>query len=75
MTAPLDLGERGLERAEAYERLEKEGAIARIRGSLNGLGEEFCLTCGERIEEARRIALPSATRCIDCQSQLEARRP
>lgn len=71
MTAPLDLGERGLERAEAYERLERDGAVARIRNSLAGLGEEFCIGCGERIEEARRIALPSATRCIDCQSDLE----
>lgn len=71
MTAPLDLGERGLERAEAFERLEKEGAVARIRNNLIGLGEEFCLGCGERIEEARRIALPSAKRCIDCQTELE----
>lgn len=74
MTAPLDLGERGLERAEAFERLEKEGAVARIRNNLIGLGEEFCLGCGERIEEARRIALPSAKRCIDCQSDIEARK-
>lgn len=74
MTAPLDLGERGLERAEAFERLEKEGAVARIRNSLAGLGEEFCIGCGERIEEARRMALPSAKRCIDCQTDLEAGR-
>lgn len=73
MTVPMDLGERGLERAEAFERLEKDGAIARIRHNLTGLGETFCLGCGDRIEEARRIALPSAKRCVDCQAAHEAR--
>lgn len=72
MSAPMDLGERGLERAEAYERLEKDSAIARIRNNLVGLGEEFCITCGERIEDARRMAMPSAKRCIDCQTAKEA---
>lgn len=67
----MDLGERGLERAEAFERIEKDAAVARIRNSLAGLGEEFCIGCGERIEEARKLALPSATRCIDCQTMLE----
>ncbi len=70
----MDLGERGLERAEAFERLEKDSAVARIRHDLAGLGEEFCLTCGERIEEARRLALPSAKRCFDCQTERENRR-
>ena len=74
MTGPLDLGERGLERAEAFERLEKDSAVARIRNNLAGLGEEFCIACGERIEEARRLALPSARRCIDCQTAKEARK-
>lgn len=71
MTAPIDLGERGLERAEAFERLEKEGAVARIRNNLAGLGEEFCIACGDRIDEARRLALPSAKRCVDCQTIVE----
>lgn len=69
--APMDLGERGLERAETFERLSNEAAIARIRNNLGGLGEEFCLTCGERIDEARRAALPSAKRCVTCQTKLE----
>ncbi len=67
----MDIGERGLERAEAFEQLSKDAAVARIRNNLVGLGEEFCLSCGERIEEARRAALPSAKRCIDCQEKLE----
>lgn len=67
----MDIGERGLERAEAFEQLSEDAAVARIRNNLVGLGEEFCLSCGERIEEARRAALPSAKRCIVCQEKLE----
>jgi len=66
--------ERGLERAEEFERLQRDAAVARIRNNLTGLGEEFCIGCGERIDEARRMALPSAKRCIGCQSQLEQRK-
>ena len=69
--APMDLGERGLERAETFERLSNEAAIARIRNNLAGLGEEFWITCGDRIEHERRAALPSARRCIGCQEQIE----
>nr|VFK21756.1 MAG: transcriptional regulator, TraR/DksA family [Candidatus Kentron sp. LFY] len=34
----------------------------------------FCLECGEEIPEARRLAVPSARYCVDCQSILERRR-
>jgi phage/conjugal plasmid C-4 type zinc finger TraR family protein len=67
----MDLGERGLERAEALERLKKEGAVARIRNNLAEVGETFCIGCGERIDEARRMALPSAKRCTPCQTDHE----
>lgn len=70
----MDLGERSIERAEEFERRQREAAIQRIRNNLIGVGEEFCIGCGERIEEARRIALPSATRCIDCQTKAERRK-
>jgi phage/conjugal plasmid C-4 type zinc finger TraR family protein len=66
-----DNTERGLETAEALEHLQRENALARIRNNLAGLGEEFCIGCGERIEDARRMALPSAKRCIYCQTILE----
>jgi phage/conjugal plasmid C-4 type zinc finger TraR family protein len=66
--------ERGLERAEEFERMEREAAVARIRNNLVGLGEEFCLGCGERIDDARRAALPSAKRCVTCQTRVEKRK-
>lgn len=67
----MDLGERAIERAAEFEQRQRDAAVARIQNSLAGLGEEFCLGCGDRIEEARRIALPSAKRCVDCQAKVE----
>lgn len=74
MGEPLDLGERGLERAEAWERLSKEAALARLRGALALPGAAWCIECGEPIDPARRRAMPSARRCITCQSRRETRR-
>lgn len=70
----MDLGERAIESAEELEQRRRDAAVARIRNNLIGLGEEFCLGCGDRIEAARRAALPSAKRCVDCQGKLEAGR-
>lgn len=67
----MDLGERSIERAEEFERRQRDAAVQRIRNNLVGLGEDFCLSCGDRIEEARRMALPSAKRCVDCQTKVE----
>lgn len=51
--------------ATVDERVE----IARL--GLHGDGSEFCEDCERRISKARRIALPSATRCITCQENYE----
>lgn len=67
----MDLGERAIERATEFEQRQRDAAVARIQNSLAGLGEEFCLGCGDRIEEARRMAMPNAKRCVDCQDKLE----
>lgn len=66
--------ERGLERAEDFQRQHDELRVARIRASLDGLGEEFCRECGDPIEEQRRRAMPSATRCFSCQNIIERQR-
>lgn len=39
---------------------------------LSQKGQLDCEDCGEEIPEARRKALPSAIRCIKCQSIFEA---
>jgi len=36
-------------------------------------GTADCRDCGEPIPYARRQSVPHATRCIDCQTSLEAR--
>jgi phage/conjugal plasmid C-4 type zinc finger TraR family protein len=38
------------------------------------LGEEECEECGTTIPLERRRAMPTCTRCIDCQSRIERRK-
>lgn len=63
--------DRYLEHAEAAEEAERERAISAIRGQMVLKGDEYCQDCGEPIDVARRMALPSATRCIACQTDYE----
>lgn len=65
--------ERALVAAEAIVARQTDTAIAGIRASLDAPGTEDCRVCGEEIEEARRLALPSATRCVACQGKFERR--
>lgn len=63
--------ERHLEAAEAFDAGERDRTVARIRQSLDEAGEVDCVDCGEPIDIARRMALPSARRCITCQEARE----
>ena len=65
--AALDLA---AERAEQ----EREAGIAAASRSLRGAGTFECEDCGNDIARERRIALPSATRCIVCQTNFEKER-
>jgi phage/conjugal plasmid C-4 type zinc finger TraR family protein len=65
--------ERGLLRAEDFQRQQDELKVGRIRSSLVLKGDEFCQDCGDPIGAERRAALPSATRCVDCQVGHECR--
>lgn len=38
-----------------------------------GEGTQDCVECGEEIPEARRLALPGAHTCVDCQSTRDRR--
>lgn len=67
-------GEAEIEASEAALAQQAELAISRIRGGLDGPGSAECQTCGELIPAARRAALPSAVRCVDCQSKVEGTR-
>lgn len=51
-------------------------ALSRVRQELQARpGVTECASCGDPIGAARLAALPAATRCTDCQSALEARKP
>lgn len=68
--AAIDLAERRVEQ-------ECAAGVARIQAAIRGqyeavevTGSPFC-DCGERIPDARRKAMPRATRCIDCETFIE----
>lgn len=52
---------------------ERETAIAVASKSLRGPGTLQCDDCSIDIPRDRRIAMPSATRCVRCQSRHEQR--
>jgi len=43
----------------------------KVHGREGQLGEEFCEDCGCEIPMGRRRAVPTATRCVDCQEKTE----
>lgn len=56
----------------AQQREEQHRAAAvRAIAPVGGAGCEDCIGCGDPIPAKRRRALPSATRCIDCQHLFE----
>ncbi|MDR6102778.1 phage/conjugal plasmid C-4 type zinc finger TraR family protein [Agrobacterium larrymoorei] len=65
--AALDLA---ADRAEQ----EREATISAASRSLRGQGTIQCEDCPNDIPLERRIALPSATRCIFCQTLFERSR-
>lgn len=62
-----------VEAAEAAIARQTETTIAGIRAGLDTPGTEECRDCGDEIEDARRKAMPSATRCVGCQAKFERR--
>lgn len=67
----MDISERAIATAEAYQLAEIERRVAGIRDAVAAAGETACRDCDEPIGAARRLALPSATRCILCQADHE----
>lgn len=41
---------------------------AHFRNRPSHDGSDFCISCGEMIPPARRVANPFACRCVDCQN-------
>jgi phage/conjugal plasmid C-4 type zinc finger TraR family protein len=57
--------------AEALVEQERDAAMADARAELEKAGTVECVECEQSIPERRRLAYPSATRCIDCQKGVE----
>lgn len=66
-----DGNERALAAAEEFERQETLRAQARIRAELEEEGVDDCIVCGDPIPTDRKMAYPSAIRCIECQRASE----
>lgn len=67
----MDIGGREIETAERNVALETDTAVAGIRAALLEEGEDVCVGCDQPISPQRRAALPSAIRCIRCQTAFE----
>ena len=67
----MEVSERQIEAGAAVVEAEQADAIARIHAELLAEGEPDCIDCGEPIPAKRRAALPSARRCIACQTTFE----
>ena len=62
--------DRAAERTEAWN----ERCVGATLRQLDRPGTLICEDCEAEIPAARRKAHPSATRCVKCQEQMEARR-
>lgn len=61
--------------AQGEQDAELEGklsvAVSAARAALAGPGDEICADCGGEIPLQRRVAMPSAIRCVECQAFAE----
>lgn len=60
-----------IDQASELASAEAEAGIVRVRRALQPSGATECDDCGEEIGARRLAAIPSATRCIDCQTLAE----
>ncbi|EAO1992411.1 TraR/DksA family transcriptional regulator [Salmonella enterica] len=62
--------------ASEYEALRVNDAVEKIRRlcDAGGQSELFCVDCGIRIPERRRMILPGVVMCVSCQEVIEYRK-
>ena len=60
------------ENSSEAEAKYRNGAIMEVLNRIQPcLSRFFCDECGDEIPEARRVAMPGCTLCIDCQKDFE----
>lgn len=67
----MNIGNFAHELAVLRAEQELDAGIRAARAPLQQTGSAFCISCGDEIEDERRAAMPSARRCIDCQTRIE----
>ncbi|WP_370633414.1 TraR/DksA C4-type zinc finger protein [Nitratireductor sp. B36] len=73
-SSAMKLGNAAFELAELRTAQERDAGISRARAAVNARGRTFCVDCDEPISSARRQAMPSADRCLACQTKKERQR-
>ena len=61
------------DRANDYEDARRE-SLPNSRIRYEGESAEECIDCGEKIAQARRLAVLGCVRCVACEEVNEARR-
>lgn len=62
-----------IDSASEVEELQRNAALAAHRINRLAVSATRCKCCDEELPEARRIAYPGCTMCVDCQSDAERR--
>lgn len=62
-----------IDSASEVEELQRNAALAAHRINWLAVSAVRCKCCDEELPEARRIAYPGCTMCVDCQADAERR--
>lgn len=62
-----------IDSASEVEELQRNAALAAHRINRLAVSAVKCSDCGDDLPQARRIAYPGCTMCVDCQSDAERR--
>lgn len=62
-----------IDSASEVEELQRNAALAAHRINRSAVSAMRCSDCDEELPQARRIAYPGCTMCVDCQADAERR--
>ena len=62
-----------IDSASEVEELQRNAALAAHRMNRDAVSATRCSDCDEELPQARRIAYPGCTMCVDCQADAERR--